>query len=258
MLAGMLLSAAIWTSSAEAGRIAYVADYDANVVSQLDTETNAFLSTSFSGMTDTYMLQVSPDGKYLWIPRFTPNKVSVVDLTDGQALPDIDVDQNPVGVVFSPDSSMAYVLSYDASTVQVFDTATRQQIGDDIPVGAAPYYESLSPDGSRLYVANFDDDTISVINTADRHSQNPINETSTTSTTASYKLDINRLTFSLTCNGWSEVRASAKSSGKRFFKSASVVSIALPNAPICSPERICTDNVTARVRCQAPCASRRL
>ena len=168
MLAGMLLSAAIWTSSAEAGRIAYVADYDANVVSQLDTETNAFLSTSFSGMTDTYMLQVSPDGKYLWIPRFTPNKVSVVDLTDGQALPDIDVDQNPVGVVFSPDSSMAYVLSYDASTVQVFDTATRQQIGDDIPVGAAPYYESLSPDGSRLYVANFDDDTISVINTADR------------------------------------------------------------------------------------------
>ena len=107
------------TSSAEAGRIACVAgDYDANVVSQLDTETNAFLSTSFGGMTDTYrtsgVSQTAPVD-----PEVHPNKVSVVDLTDGPGAAGHRCRSDGRGGLF-PDSSMAYVLSYDASTVGVF------------------------------------------------------------------------------------------------------------------------------------------
>jgi hypothetical protein len=64
--------------------------------------------------------------------------------------------------------------------------------------------------------------------------------------------------FSRTCSGWSEVRAITRSSGRRFFKSASVASMAAPNSAICSPERICADSVTARVRRHTPCASRQL
>jgi hypothetical protein len=59
------------------------------------------------------------------------------------------------------------------------------------------------------------------IRTADRHSQKPISETSTTRMMASYKASMNRLMFSLTCKGWSEVRAIIKSSGRYCLTAAS-------------------------------------
>ena len=67
---------------------------------------------------------------------------------------------------------------------------------------------------------------------------------------------MNRLTFSVTCRGWSEVRAMIRSSGNCFFSSASAASMSSPNWPMYPPGRIWTATVMARLRCQLPFASR--
>ena len=59
------------------------------------------------------------------------------------------------------------------------------------------------------------------ISTAERHSQNPISETITTSTIASYSASMKRSTFSFTCRGWSEVEAMIRSEGSKRFVTAS-------------------------------------
>ena len=67
---------------------------------------------------------------------------------------------------------------------------------------------------------------------------------------------MNRSTFSFTCRGWSDVDATIKSAGSNRFVSASLAPTFSANLAICSPLRICTDSVTARVRCHLPDRSR--
>ena len=87
---------------------------------------------------------------------------------------------------------------------------------------------------------------------AERHSQKPMRETRTTRITASSRLVMKRWMFSSTCRGWSEVRARTRSSGSRCWRSCRAASTAAPKRSICSPARIWTERVTARVRCQLP------
>ena len=94
------------------------------------------------------------------------------------------------------------------------------------------------------------------ISMAARQSQKPTSATITTSAIASHRLPISRLTSSFTCRGWSEVRSTIRSGGSCGRTPASAASTALPKSPICSPERICTASVIARLRCHVPDASR--
>ena len=96
------------------------------------------------------------------------------------------------------------------------------------------------------------------ISSAARQSQKPTRATTTTSAMASHRLAMSRLTRSFTCLGWSEVRSTIRSGGSCGRTSASALSTALPKSPICSPERICTASVTARLRCHLPLSSCRV
>jgi len=52
-------------------------------------------------------------------------------------------------------------------------------------------------------------------------------------------------TLSLTCFGWSEVRAMTRSSGRRWRRPSRAASTALEKSPICSPARMVTARDTA-------------
>lgn len=154
-------------NASAAGRIAYVTDYDSEVIRHLHTGTDAFLTSSFTGgLNEMSRGQMTPDGKQLWVPLYTPGKVAVFDLVTGQARPTLDVGGNPVAVTFSPDGRRGYVLDEVGDEVEVYDTATLQKVGPPWQTGDAPDHLAASPDGKSLYVANLAARTISVLDTA--------------------------------------------------------------------------------------------
>lgn len=79
----------------------------------------------------------------------------------------IAVGSDPSGVLFSPDSTTAYVANFAASTVSVIDTAT-QQVTQTIALAANsfPQEMALSKDGTSLYVDGTANSSVSVIDTA--------------------------------------------------------------------------------------------
>ncbi|MFF1820598.1 caspase family protein [Kribbella sp. NPDC058245] len=71
-----------------------------------------------------------------------------------------------VAVAVSPDDRTLYATDFANGRLLKFDTTTREQIGDALPVGRAPGRFLLAPDGKTLYVANSTSDSISVIDVA--------------------------------------------------------------------------------------------
>jgi len=69
-------------------------------------------------------------------------------------------------VALSPDDRTLYAADVSNNRVLKFDTTTREQIGDGLPVGRTPGRFLLTPDGTTLYVANSDSGTISVVDVA--------------------------------------------------------------------------------------------
>lgn len=94
-----------------------------------------------------------------------------VTLFDGTTLDErarVDVGDEPVSVVFSPDGGTLYVVNRASQSVTVItgvDT-NAPAISSTISVGSEPTHAALSPTGATLYVANWMDGTLSVIDTA--------------------------------------------------------------------------------------------
>lgn len=71
----------------------------------------------------------------------------------------------PVGVLISPDGSLAYVANASVNTVSAIDTASNTVIAS-VPAGDQPQLFAITPDGANLYVSNCLGGTLSVIDTA--------------------------------------------------------------------------------------------
>ncbi|WP_426515416.1 cell wall-binding repeat-containing protein [Diaminobutyricibacter sp. McL0618] len=120
----------------------------------------------------------APNGSkvYAIAPQFgkTQGLVAVVDPATRSVLKYIPVGQTPLDVVFSPDSSRAYVVNdgdgtSGAGSVSVIDVATGT-VTNSIPLGNSPQGLAITPDGTTLFVTNGGDakhtSTVSVISTA--------------------------------------------------------------------------------------------
>lgn len=101
---------------------------------------------------------VSPDGTCLSITHYDTRSVSMVNLATA-AVTRVDLRDDPLGMVFTPDGTHVYVSNQHSLTV--IDTTTTDAY--DLVVGDLPRGLQLSPDGKHAYSANFGDGTISVI-----------------------------------------------------------------------------------------------
>ena len=85
------------------------------------------------------------------------NNVSVIDTGSNTVTATIPVGNTPIGVVFSPDGTRAYVTNFADSpsgTVSVIDTGANAVIAT-IAVGGSPVFPAITPDGKNLYVTDF-------------------------------------------------------------------------------------------------------
>jgi YVTN family beta-propeller protein len=196
LLWAALVLAAFGSSQAAAAPFAYVANFDSNTVSVIDTATNKVVGKPITVGTGPLRVAVTPDGTHVYVTNVLSAKVSVVDTASNKVVDTIPVGPNPTGVAVSPDGTRAYVsnvgngtvspvlrngafdgfavspdgtrvygVSEEDSNVVVIATANNAVV-KTIPVGIRPEGVAVTPDGTHAYVTNFGANTVSVIATA--------------------------------------------------------------------------------------------
>ena len=152
--------------SANGSRL-FVANYNANTVSVVDTTSSALI-TSIPVGTNPWGLVMSPDGSKLYVSNYGGHSISVISTSGLNVTATISAIVFPLGVAISPDGSTLYVSTNDNgnSKVTVIDTSSNTisnvvTLGTGLPAGIV-----VSPDGSRIYVADVTADVIYEINSS--------------------------------------------------------------------------------------------
>ena len=108
-------------------------------------------------------IDVTPDGREVWVTNRADSSISVLDAGRDSVLAKIEsAGRFPIRVKFTPDGREAWVSCLQSNAVTVFDARSRRYLAT-IPVGAAPVGIQMSPDGRRAFVANTNDDLVTVI-----------------------------------------------------------------------------------------------
>ena len=102
---------------------------------------------------DPELLDISPDGKTLYVSNEDDSRMSMVDIATKQVVRTVATGPEPEGVKVSPDGKLVYVASEVANIVHVIDTATGK-ILHNITVGNRPRRFEITPDGKELWVTN--------------------------------------------------------------------------------------------------------
>ena len=135
------------------GTRAYVANWQGNSVTVIDTATGTVIAT-VAVETGPNAVAISPDGTRAYIANFSSNNVAVIDTSTNTVIGSIETPSNASGVAFSPDGTRAYI-SYGGyyTGVSIVDTATNTVITTH-STGGNPKSVAVSPDGTRAYVSN--------------------------------------------------------------------------------------------------------
>jgi len=136
------------------GRFVYVAEFGANRVAAIDTETDtvaAELITNSSVAARTHAAWVSQDNQTLYVTNSGLNEIAAVDIASNTILWSLPVGSNPSEVLVTHDEKSAFVSVRNENKVKLIDLETRT-IVDEINVGTMPDTLRLTPDGKQLIV----------------------------------------------------------------------------------------------------------
>ncbi|MEJ2864546.1 Hsp70 family protein [Actinomycetospora flava] len=151
------------------GRLVYIANRTAGVVTVVDTSVNAVTATIPITSGPPQYVTFAPDGKRVYVSVFddarTIAAVSVLDTTTNQVVATIPVQTRPFAAAVSPDGSRLWVPNHDSGSISVIDTASNT-IVRDVPVAKNPHWVEFSRDGTRAYTPNHESNLITVLDTA--------------------------------------------------------------------------------------------
>lgn len=146
------------------GNTAYVAtgnDIGGEVIA-INTVTNSVISTVTVGQFP-FGLDVTPDGKKVYVANMNSGSVSVIDTVKNQVIATINVGPNPVKVAITPDGTKALVTCKNEEGIIIVINTLTDTVWTAIPVGKEPVGVAITGDGKRAYVANSRSDNISII-----------------------------------------------------------------------------------------------
>ena len=96
-------------------------------------------------------LDITPDGKYLFVANAGSSDVAVIDIANKQVIKKIPVSTGHHGIDVSPDGKMVYVSGIGSDKVNVIDPIKLEFV-KQIDVGNGPHGIRTSSDGKLLYV----------------------------------------------------------------------------------------------------------
>jgi len=144
----------------------YVANIGSGSVTVIDRSTDIVKSLPTGAGAEG--IDISPDGREVWVGNRSANTVSVIDASIDRVLVTFESGgEMPIRVKFTPDGKQVWVSNAHSNSVTVFDAATRQLI-ETIEVGAVPVGILMTPDGKRAFVANTNDNKVTVIDVPTR------------------------------------------------------------------------------------------
>ena len=108
-------------------------------------------------------LDLSPDGKELWVGHNGDGNISVIDTVTNKVKETIKGGQMPIRVKFTPDGKRVLVSDPKSGELLVLDSVTRKEV-KRIAVGEAPVGILVQPDGKRAYVATSGAGRVVVLN----------------------------------------------------------------------------------------------
>ena len=126
----------------------------------------------FVGPLSSQPLALTSDDKFLMVANPDNNGVSFFDVRDdrNRRLAEVPVQNEPNGVVFTPNGRTAYVANTVSGTVTIIhlnlENGVIEKPTEHLRVGTEPYSLLLTPNGTKLYVANSRSNDITVIDTA--------------------------------------------------------------------------------------------
>jgi len=107
-------------------------------------------------------IDMSPDGKEVWIAHRSDSGMSIIDTTTDKVKAAFQTAKSPFRVKFTPDGRRVLVSDPTAGEVVVYDASSRQEI-KRIKVGGGPVGILTQPDGSRAYIAQTQANKVAVI-----------------------------------------------------------------------------------------------
>lgn len=114
------------------------------------------------GVSDPERVELSRDGRELYVTEEDAARLSVLDPHSGQVLDRIAVGREPEGVRASPDGRWVLVTSESGNSVSVIDARMRA-VRRTVSVGQRPRDVAFSPDGRFAYVPGEADASLSRI-----------------------------------------------------------------------------------------------
>jgi YVTN family beta-propeller protein len=146
----------LYTISSQAG------SYYQHAAGRLDViDTDAYaVSDTIAVAADPVTVTVSPDGARLYLTHDDIAGITTIELSTHRAV-EVCLDEVPLSVTFSPDSTHAYMPHL--SSLTVIDTVTLEKTR--ISTGELPRGVLFSPDGKRAYITNIGDHAVTVVDT---------------------------------------------------------------------------------------------
>lgn len=125
-----------------------------------------FIIASTSSKTSEYLspgdMQVSPDGRWLYVVCERSDELRVVDTRTGEVTKTIPVGHVPRGLALSPDGTQIFVANSWTDKISVIG-AEKLEVVREIRAGFEPSSVVIDPNGAMLYAANRASNDISVI-----------------------------------------------------------------------------------------------
>ncbi len=113
----------------------------------------------FSGVPQTSLpvganptgMELTPDGRFLYVVNSSSGDVSVIDAWSFTELGRVRVGVNPQKAAVAPDGSRVFITNKGSDSVTVLNGVTQAPLAT-VPVGKAPVGVAVSPDGSKTFV----------------------------------------------------------------------------------------------------------
>ena len=149
------------------GSRAYTGNMRSNTVSELDLRDGRFLR-DLPVPTTPEAINVTPDGKEVWVGSNNTGKLTVVDVAAWSASTAAEGFRWPYRVYFSPDNKTVIVPDMTNEDVRFLDRATRRELGKISLPGAGPQGITMTPDGKYALLSLSKQAKIAIIDVASR------------------------------------------------------------------------------------------
>lgn len=144
----------------------YVANIASGSVTVLDRDGKASVTVPTGAGAEG--IDLSPDGRELWVANRSDDSVSVLDTRTTKVVATFPSGGKfPIRVRFAPDGKSVWISNANDGKVAVFDHATRKLLGT-IDVPETPIGIVFSPDGARAFVACAGAGRVVVLDTSTR------------------------------------------------------------------------------------------